>query len=105
MCYKEKILKRKLKSVASLKRLGLQRTNLKDGIGDPWAGHGRLKVFAKLAEKPEIVFAEGNLGAEPPTGSEKETKLEERNLKAGTGDPCAGRGRRYGIFSKNEYFY
>ena len=64
-------MKRQLKSVASLKRLGLQRTNLKDGIGDPWAGHGRLKVFAKLAEKPEIVFAEGNLGAEPPTGSEK----------------------------------
>ena len=50
-------------------------------------------MFAKLAEKPEIVFAEGNLGAEPPTGSEKETKLEERNLKAGTGDPCAGHER------------
>lgn len=93
MCFKKKTLQRKLKSVASLKRTGLQRTNLKDGIGDPWAGHGRLKVFAKLAEKPEIVFAEGNLGAEPPTGSEKETKLEERNLKAGTGDPCAGHER------------
>ena len=69
------------------------QTNLKDGIGDPWAGQGRLKVFAKLAEKPEIVFAEGNLGADPPTGSEKDTKLEESNLKAGTGDPCAGHER------------
>ena len=69
-------------------------TNLNDGIGDPWAGHGRLKVFAKLAEKPEIVFAEGNLGAEPPTGSEKKIQsLEKRNLKAGTGDPCAGHER------------
>ena len=69
------------------------QTNLKDGIGDPWAGQGRLKVFANLAEKPEIVFAEGNLGADPPTGSEKDTKLEESNLKAGTGDPCAGHER------------
>ena len=51
-------------------------------------------MFAKLAEKPEIVFAEGNLGAEPPTGSEKDTKLEKsKNLKAGTGDPCAGHER------------
>ena len=47
------------------------RTDLKDGLGDPWAGHGRAKVFARSAEKPEIVFAEGNLGAEPPTGSGK----------------------------------
>ena len=48
------------------------QTDLKDGLGDPWAGHGRAKVFARSAENPEIVFAEGNLGAEPPTGSEKE---------------------------------
>ena len=50
-------------------------------------------MFAKLAEKPEIVFAEGNLGAEPPTGSGKETDVEKGNLKAGTGDPCAGHER------------
>ena len=59
------------------------QTNLKDGIGDPWAGQGRLKAFAKLAEKPEIVFAEGNLGAEPPTGSEKDTKLEKSKKPKG----------------------
>ena len=52
-------------------------------------------MFAKFAEKPEIVFAEGNLGEEPPTGSGKETSLEKgkSNLKAGTGDPCAGHER------------
>ena len=53
-------------------------------------------MFAKFSEKPEIVFAEGNLGEEPPTGSEKETSLEKFNLKAGTGDPCAGQDRLKG---------
>ena len=50
-------------------------------------------MFAKFSEKPDIVIAEGNLGAEPPTGSEKETKMDKKNLKVGTGDPCAGHER------------
>ena len=70
--------------------------NLNSGTGAPWAGHLSLS----LASTGWVVLvrsvSDGNLGAEPPTGSEYKPEmgiisiLTSTYLNAGLGDPCAG---------------
>ena len=54
-----------------VKELKREKWHLYPGIGDPWAGHRRLKEFPNSVEKPVVLSGEGNFGTEPPTGSER----------------------------------
>ena len=43
---------------------------LKLGMGDPWAGHVKLRLFVDLIENEDIPDIDANLGSEDPIGSE-----------------------------------
>ena len=47
-------------------------TNLKVGIGDPWAGHFKVKVFDWILVILVRSVSIANLGADPPIGSKNE---------------------------------
>ena len=70
----------------------MEKRNLNAGTGDPCAGHERLKLAKEDLCTSDLVTSVENLGEEPPTGSMKTSVRTgfRYNLKAGTGDPCAG---------------
>ena len=46
-------------------------TNLKLGMGDPWAGHFRVKIWLCFLDILVKSVSDENFGAEPPMGSNK----------------------------------
>ena len=49
-----------------------ERTDLKEGTGDPWAGQERLKGSVADFSRVELLDSAENFGADPPTGSARE---------------------------------
>lgn len=70
-------------------------TNLKDGTGNPWAGHNKFNSFF-CSDDAWTMSEVGNLGLVLPTGSRKKaTKWKSvimliHHLNEGTGNPWAG---------------
>lgn len=65
-------------------------TNLNIGTGAPCAGHLSLSFPFSGWVILERSVSEGNLGAEPPTGSKIVKYDQPMYLNAGLGEPCAG---------------
>ena len=50
--------------------MGGLTTDLKEGTGDPWAGHDKLRELRELLFRLDRVDVLDIFGADPPIGSE-----------------------------------
>ncbi len=70
-------------------------TYLKDGIGDPCAGHIKARLAVATSSNERELILEANFGAALPIGSKNCGHSFSKNilisyLNPGTGNPCAG---------------
>ena len=77
------------------------KTDLNDGMGEPWAGQERSKGLPDNTSRLSPSLFNVNFGIEPPIGSESLKESVRRGPEAGNGRPLGRAGELKGISSKS----